>query len=825
MRSLSGDHDTYGAEMLSFLSGNGGLAERIRLYDWTESSLGSPTGWPQPLKTLVDVMLRSNQPTHIVWGPDQTLLYNDSYIQLLGNKHPSALGRPFLDVWSEIADDLRSLVEQTYNGTPVFMDDMKLMLESSGQCEERYFSFAYTPIRHEGGAIDGFYCSCNETTRQVLGARKIAESEARYRQILDSAADYAIIATDTDGLVTHWNAGARSTLEWTETEMLGQPVNRFFTPEDQQAGRPETEMRLARTEGMAPDERWHQRKSGVRFWAMGEITPLKSDDGSLVGYVKVLRDRTEQRLSDEALRQSQADLATALEDLRMAHVRLEVDAAEATAERDHLWDTSPDLLMMTSPEGIIQAANPAWETILGWNGGEVEGRPIQDLVHPDDLGALPSLLEDLVTGPIPAVENRYQHKDGSDRWISWVAAPADQVIYATGRHITAERDAQTILRQTEEALRQSQKVEAIGQLTGGVAHDFNNLLTVIRGSVDLLRRPDISVERRQRYIDAISDTADRATKLTGQLLAFARRQSLTPEIFDVSTSVRAVTDMVRTLMGMRIKVGLRLPSIPCYIDADRSQFDTAIVNMAVNARDAMNGEGELTITVDTVSGMPAIRSHPFTPGEFVTISLNDTGSGIPVGKLDQIFEPFFTTKGVGEGTGLGLSQVFGFTKQSGGDIFAQSDEGRGATFTMYLPRVEGGEVLEAETGDVTLALGEGACILVVEDNVEVGMFATQALAELGYNTVLAMDGAKALAELATCGDRFDVVFSDVMMPGMSGVELGQEIARLYPTLPVVLTSGYSEVLAQNGSHGFELLHKPYSIDMLSQALHKVSRRR
>ena len=803
--------------VLSFLSGDGEMARLIRNHEWEQTSLGGAAAWPQSLKTLVDVMLHGNQPTHIVWGPDETLLYNDSYARILGVKHPAALGRPFLDVWSEIAANLKPLVEQAYAGSSVYLDDMKLVMERTGVPEETYFSFAYTPIRREGGAVDGFYCPCIETTRQVLNNQLTAQSEARHRQILDSASDYAIIATDRDGLVTRWNIGAERTLGWTEAEMLGQPVDRFFTPEDRAAARPAVEMELARQNGMAPDERWHQNKNGERFWAMGEMTPLKDDGGAIVGFVKVLRDRTQERLADEALRQSQAELAA-------ANARLERNVATTTAERDRLWETSPDLLLVTDFDGVIQSVNPAWTELLGYSPEELIGHAVGDFVLSEDFAAT---AEAVVRGrdhAITAMENRYRHKDGSTRWFSWVARPAAGEIYATGRHITDIKAAEATHRGTEEQLRQSQKVEAIGQLTGGVAHDFNNLLTVIRGSVDLLRRPGTSDERRQKYIDAISDTTDRAAKLTGQLLAFARRQSLTPEVFDAAASVRTVSDMVRTLTGSRIRLALRLPSIPCYIDADRGQFDTAIVNIAVNARDAMGGEGELTIAVDVVSGMPEIRSHPFTPGEFVRIALTDTGAGIPPDRIDQIFQPFFTTKGIGEGTGLGLSQVFGFTKQSGGDVFVESVEGAGATFTMYLPRVEGATGTLAEAGDTSLTLGEGSCVLVVEDNAEVGIFATQALAELGYNTVLAMDGVKALSELATCGDCIDVVFSDVMMPGMSGVELGQEIARLYPDLPVILTSGYSEVLAQNGTHGFELLHKPYSIDALSRALRKVSRR-
>ncbi|WP_156678144.1 PAS domain-containing protein [Sphingomonas profundi] len=376
----------------------------------------------------------------------------------------------------------------------------------------------------------------------------------------------------------------------------------------------------------------------------------------------------------------------------------------------------------------------------------------------------------------------------------------------------------------EEALRQSQKMEAVGQLTGGLAHDFNNLLTVIRGSVDLLRRPDVSQERRGRYIDAIADTADRAARLTAQLLAFARRQALNPEVFDAGDSVQAIQPMVRTLVGSRVSITVNVPETPCIVHADRSQFDTALINMAVNARDAMAGEGELVMTVATARGMPAVRSHPAVAGEFVTIAVRDTGTGIAADKIEKIFEPFFTTKSVGEGTGLGLSQVFGFTKQSGGEVLVDSVEGQGATFVMYLPAAPKAAARVDTPTDEAPALVKGSCILVVEDNPEVGLFATEALTEMGYNTVLAADGKTALEKLEADGAAFDVVFSDVVMPGMSGVELGQEIKRRHPDMPVILTSGYSSVLAEGGTYGFELLHKPYSVDELAKILRTVADR-
>lgn len=376
------------------------------------------------------------------------------------------------------------------------------------------------------------------------------------------------------------------------------------------------------------------------------------------------------------------------------------------------------------------------------------------------------------------------------------------------------------LQTAEDALRQSQKMEAVGQLTGGVAHDFNNLLTVIRSATDLLKRPDLSVERRERYIDAISDTADRAAKLTGQLLAFARRQALKPEIIDVGQSLNVIAEMLGTLTGSRIVIGIDVPASPCFTNVDPSQLDTALVNMAVNARDAMGGAGRIDIAVRSASFIPAVRSHPPVRGRFVAISMTDTGSGIAPDKLERIFEPFFTTKGVGEGTGLGLSQVFGFAKQSEGDITVESQVGSGTTFTLYLPAVDQGTVADTDETVEGLADGHGTCVLVVEDNKEVGTFTTQSLAELGYVTVWAANAQEALAELANDASRFDIVFSDVVMPGTNGIELGEEIRRRYPKLPIVLTSGYSNVLAQNGTHGFELLHKPYSVEQLSRVLQK-----
>jgi PAS domain S-box-containing protein len=376
----------------------------------------------------------------------------------------------------------------------------------------------------------------------------------------------------------------------------------------------------------------------------------------------------------------------------------------------------------------------------------------------------------------------------------------------------------------EEQLRQAQKMEAIGQLTGGVAHDFNNLLTIVRSSVDFLRRPNLPEERRVRYIDAITDTVSRAAKLTGQLLAFARRQALKPEVFDVAERIHAVTDMLRTIVGARIEIVTDIACRRCFVEADASQFETALINIAVNARDAMDGEGRLTLAVKIHSTLPPLRRHGGSPGRFVAVSLTDTGCGIPADKLPHVFEPFFTTKEVGKGTGLGLSQVYGFAKQSGGDVAVESKVGHGTSLTLFLPQVDT-EPGEIETVSDSLAPedGRGRRVLLVEDNKDVGAFSTQLLQDLGYETRWAANAAEALQILEDDSD-VDAVFSDVVMPGMSGIELGREIRRRWPRLPVVLTSGYSHVLAEEGRHGFELLQKPYAADELSRTLRQVMRR-
>jgi PAS domain S-box-containing protein len=533
-----------------------------------------------------------------------------------------------------------------------------------------------------------------------------------------------------------------------------------------------------------------------------------------------------------------------------------VRTQQATAAREkhyrNLFQQMPGFVaVVMGPDHIYEYVNDGYVTISGPRG--FVGRPVRDVFPEPGFQALAESLDEVYLTGVPFATNAIPIRltyDEHERYIDLRFQPIHDVsdtvvgILVGGHDVTERVRAESALKilnaeleqrvvravaeqtRTEEALRHAQKLDALGQLTGGVAHDFNNLLTIITSSVGFLKREDLPKERRLRYVDAISDTANRATKLTGQLLAFARRQNLKPETFDVSGSVVTIADMLKTITGSRVRVVTLIPSDPCLVHADPAQLDTAIINMAINGRDAMGGEGTLTLEVGSTFGIPATAGAEAVDGSFVFLSLSDTGSGIPTDKLSRVFEPFYTTKPMGQGTGLGLSQVFGFAKQSGGEVRAASEPGVGSVFTLYLPRASHASVADHALIHDDAPVGGGRLrVLLVEDNEDLRAFSTQALKELGCEVVAAADGMAALAELQTDAWRFDVVFSDVVMPGMNGVELGQQVRQKYPALPIVLTSGYSHILSEKGTQGFELLQKPYSLQDLSRELRKAIARR
>ncbi|MFK5595649.1 PAS domain-containing protein [Methylobacterium sp. HMF5984] len=779
----------------------------MRAHEWSRTPVGLPQGWPTALKVTVNLILASPESMFLAWGPDLTFFFNDAYRPILGPRLSQALGASLPELWPDAWEQVRPMVELALAGTASRYDDLPLITARNGVGERTWWSFSYSPVFDEDEDIGGFLCVVSETTQRVLSERALRARERELLLITDTL-PVLIAFIDQDLVYRFANRAYEDWFFRSPEEVIGLSVHDLLDEAGIAARRAAFEAALA-GEPVRLELDWPHRDRRPRI-ADIRYLPRRADDGTVDGFYVFVLDVTDRKQAEHHLREM--------------NEALERRVAERTKDRNALWQLSSDIMLRCGFDGVIIAVNPAWTEVLGWGEGDLVGSNIFEFIHPDDLkhtaeGASASSDGHAFT----RFDNRYRHKNGEYRWISWSTRPDEDAINAVGRDFTDERAKADALQAAEDALRQAQKMEAIGQLTGGVAHDFNNLLTVIKSSTDLLKRPDLQEERRLRYVGAISDTVDRAAKLTGQLLAFARRQALRPEVFEIGHSLSSIGDMVGTLTGSRIDVDVRVPAHACFVDADPSQFDTAIVNVVVNARDAMAGEGRLVIAMTEVSGIPAVGVHPAAPGTFVAVSITDTGAGIAQADMDRIFEPFFTTKGVGHGTGLGLSQVIGFAKQSGGDVHVESEAGHGTTFTLYIPRVPDPVASDIPDDEPEpLVDGHGTRVLVVEDNVDVGRFATQALAELGYVTVWAANADEALAELARDAARFDVVFSDVVMPGMDGIDLGHEIRRLYHDLPVVLTSGYSHVLAKNGTYGFELLHKPYSVEQLSRILRKVA---
>ncbi|ACE99712.1 PAS/PAC sensor hybrid histidine kinase [Rhodopseudomonas palustris TIE-1] len=566
----------------------------------------------------------------------------------------------------------------------------------------------------------------------------------------------------------------------------------------------------------------YRRADGQWRWIRSESQPRWDPAGRHIGFIGVAHDITTAKQAEIDLRNVNETLerliAQRTAQLHSSESQLRA-ILETTNQYQGLLDLKGRLLYVNGTALAGIAAEPA--QVLGalfWKTPWFEAAP-------EAASAIERAFRTARVGEIAKLDLELQLPAGT-RHIDFSLRPVADTQGGV-MAVLAEGIDSTERRRNEEALRQAQKMEAVGQLTGGVAHDFNNLLTIIRSAVDFLRRRDLPEERRRRYVDAISDTADRASKLTGQLLAFARRQPLSPVVFDVAAQIQSIANLIRPLVGSRVEIDVDTGSGPNYAIADVGQFETALVNLAVNGRDAMNGEGRLSIALRRVDEIPPVRSQPARPGEFVAISVTDSGSGIAPTHLDVIFEPFFTTKEVGRGTGLGLSQAFGFAKQSGGEISVHSTLDEGATFTIYLPQAQAPEQTAAATLSRTdPAGGLGHRILVVEDNVEVGKFSTELLQDLGYTIKWVKSADEALAALDEDEFAFDLVFSDVIMPGKNGVELATIIRERYPGLPVVLTSGYSSVLAENAHQGFELVQKPYSVEAISRVLRRaISERR
>ncbi|CAB3753026.1 response regulator [Paraburkholderia humisilvae] len=528
---------------------------------------------------------------------------------------------------------------------------------------------------------------------------------------------------------------------------------------------------------------------------------------------------------DEIAARSKAQAA-----LHNLNETLEVRVAEAVADRDRLWELSEDLLVVANLDGALQRVSPSWSRVLGQPAWALTTQSYFDLVHPDDLELVNARIHDLhVTRAPVRYENRLRRSDGTWCWIAWTLAldPDTERIHGVGRDVTADRETQEALRHAEEALRFAQKMEAIGKLTGGVAHDFNNLLQVVGGNLQLLAQDVAGSERpAQRVRNALAGVA-RGAKLASQLLAFGRRQPLAPKVVNLGRFVRGLDDMLRRALGDGIEIETIVAGGLWNTLVDPFQVENALLNLAINARDAMDGQGKLTIEAGNASldDAYAKRHADVLPGQYVMVAVTDTGAGMTPEVQEHVFEPFFTTKREGQGTGLGLSMVYGFVKQSGGHVKIYSELGHGTTIRLYLPRMRQQEDLETDI-DVGPVKGGAETILVVEDDEDVRTTVVEMLSSLGYHVLRAKDAQSALA-IVESGVPIDLLFTDVVMPGaLRSTELARKARERQPALAVLFTSGYTDnaiVHAGRLDEGVELLSKPYTHEALARKIRHTLR--
>ena len=502
--------------------------------------------------------------------------------------------------------------------------------------------------------------------------------------------------------------------------------------------------------------------------------------------------------------------------LRKLQVSLKAEVESRTRERDRIWNVSEDLFGVSNFEGYFLSVNPAWERTLGWTEEEIKALHVDQLRHPDDAAHSWARRRELARGvPTVRMENRFRHKDGSWCWIAWTLTADNELIYLAGRHVTSEKESAAALERAHQQLANAQKMEALGQLTGGVAHDFNNIMMIVSGYAESLKG-GLKDPKELRALQAIQAAISRGENLTRQLLSFSRHQPLHPIVLDPSKAVEGIRDVLigSTHESIQLSVNILEHTWPIFVD--KSEFALALVNIVINARDAMPNGGQITISSEN-KRLSSINSTDKLSGDFVLLKIVDTGCGIPASVIPKVFDPFFTTKEVDKGTGLGLSQVYGFAHRSGGTVVIDSELQRGTTVTIYLPK--SCEPLEPTLADRVASGRRSGTILVVEDNQDVRGVATSLLQQLGYGT-LEVDSAVAAFERLDSGAEVDLIFSDIILPGaMDGLALAADLETRYPRIPVLLTTGYARRLTSEPR--YPVLRKPYDIVELDDAINRA----
>jgi PAS domain S-box-containing protein len=793
--------------MTSFVPANppGEMARRIRDMDWSLTALGSSESWPQSLRLGVAMILASSFPMAIRWGPELVLIYNDAYRPILCDKHPEALGRPLREVWWEVYPELGPLNEAILRGEreAFFAEDLPWSVQRQGTIvEDARFTISYSPIPDEAApnGIAGVLTTCIETTERVrkeealrvLNERletEIAE-RIRERDRIWHVSEDLLGVSNFDGYFTSVNPAWTTLLGWSENEIKRMHVSELRHPDDaahSMAGR----ARLAKGVPTVRIENRFRHKDGSWRWLAWTLT-VENGLIYLIG-----RHVTTEKLAAVALRESERQF------------RLFTQAAA-----DHA-------LIRLDAQGIVSGWNAGAQRIEGYAEHEIVGHHFSRFYTAADraAGAPERALAAAATSGTYEHDGWRVRKDGS---LFLAAVVIDAIYDEEGnligfanimRDVTERHEARAKLRRAQEQLAQSQKMEALGQLTGGIAHDFNNMLMVVSGNAQILKRR-LRNSKNLRAVEAIELASARGESLTRQLLAFSRRQALNPIVVNLSQRLVEIRDLLASSARGDIKLLIDIRRNVWPVAVDIHELELALINLVVNARDAMCGSGMITITARNLRLQPDDTPEGLR-GEFVGLTVTDTGCGIKADILPKVFEPFFTTKQLDKGTGLGLSQVYGLTHQSGGTVTITSEVGNGTSVTIYLPRSH------RQPSEQRIVEGEpprgSEKVLLVEDDREVQEVAGMLLEQLGYRVFHAESAAVALQFLAS-GEAVDLLLTDLVMPGeLDGVALARRVKEEYPDTAVLLTSGYAK--AGNPLEvGFPILRKPFQLPTLARAI-------
>jgi PAS domain S-box-containing protein len=651
------------------------------------------------------------------------------------------------------------------------------------------------------GVIEGAVCSFQELTKRKQAEEALRASEAELQAVIHQT-PFMLVRCSRELRYRFVSQAYASWLGKPREQVVGATIEETVGEEGFNTLRPHIETVL---QGTSVDF-----ECEIEFAEVGRralhiaYRPELGAGGGVDGWIASLLDITERKRSEDQLRN--------LSD------RLSEEVERRTLERDRIWNLSEDLLGVRDFDGYFLSINPAWTRLLGWSEAEIKSLNINELRHPNDADQSLAAVRQLAQGvPAIRIEDRFRHKDGGWRWLQWTMTENDGLIYLSGRHVTAEKEAAVALEQAQLRAAHLQKMEAIGQLTGGIAHDFNNLLMIVSGHAQRLKNR-LADAKDLRALEAIQMAASRGENLTRQLLSFSRTLPLDPMPLSLAEAIGGLRDVLSGSLHVNIELLLDIPETTWTVCVDKTEFELALVNLAVNARDAMPERGRLSITARNLQLNPGDTPEGLT-GEAVALTVADTGSGIPGELLQRVIEPFFTTKGPDKGTGLGLSQVYGFARRSGGTMVIASDPGQGTQVTIYLPRNHAPTIAASPEVTAHYRAAAAETLLVVEDNADVRDVAVSLLQQLGYCTLAVEDAAAAL-ELLGSGQRIDLVFTDVVLPGRSdGVALAKAIGARHPHIPVVLTTGYSKVFAENP--GYPLLRKPYQLPALGRVIHET----